>query len=614
MEQRNVCKRPATSDEFNYFANCLYCGERCSTEPDKKNPKRWRAASVSDKKDKDQKSLFNVCQLRGDELAQQISERLKKRPNENPQFVYHHGCLSSFVSCRSVEVAAKGRAQLQGDNAFEVVVEAMRSNPNYIWNSVELHNLYQSHNGLLLSTRRALTKKILSYFGEDIFVMTGSGVASLLVLCVTASAIIRQENDDEGESDDDILIKAARILREQILHHDNFEFHGEFPPDCQKDASPPGLLSFLTTILTGNTSLQKSVPKSVISISQLITFNMKKANFDPKSSVRHKHSFEPPLPIFVGINIHAQTRSKKIVKQLYRLGISISYDRVMELENSLACSASERFEEDKVVCPMQLRRNLFTVGALDNLDHNASSSTAKSSFHGTGISLFQFPTTLNRGLARPSVTTNANKSCPTLPYSFTDVPLVSFKPEEIGTLDNLVEYPHFADHLSPAMLQEEEWVQKAVQLLEKPNLSKDDNIGWSAYHSARPTSIKHLPALSALLPLFNEKAASAAMIKHGMNVIKEATELLNPGQIPVCAFDQPLYALAKQVQWKWPATHGERSYVVMMGGLHIELALWRTVGDMLNRSGWTTAITEAGICSAGTADSFLKVCHLKRTR
>jgi hypothetical protein len=41
------------------------------------------------------------------------------------------------------------------------------------------------------------------------------------------------------------------------------------------------------------------------------------------------------------------------------------------------------------------------------------------------------------------------------------------------------------------------------------------------------------------------------MIKHGMNVVREAIEYLNPGQIPVTTLDQPLFALAKFVQWKW---------------------------------------------------------------
>ena len=35
---------------------------------------------------------------------------------------------------------------------------------------------------------------------------------------------------------------------------------------------------------------------------------------------------------------------------------------------------------------------IFTKEALDNLDHYPSSTTSTSSFHGTGISLFQLPT------------------------------------------------------------------------------------------------------------------------------------------------------------------------------------------------------------------------------
>ena len=40
------------------------------------------------------------------------------------------------------------------------------------------------------------------------------------------------------------------------------------------------------------------------------------------------------------------------------------------------------------------------------------------------------------------------------------------------------------------------------------------------------------------------------MIRHSMDVVKNAVEHLNPGQTPVVTFDQPLFALAKQIQWK----------------------------------------------------------------
>ena len=52
----------------------------------------------------------------------------------------------------------------------------------------------------------------------------------------------------------------------------------------------------------------------------------------------------------------------------------------------------------------------------------------------------------------------------------------------------------------------------------------------------------------------------------------------------------------------------------MFGGLHIEMALWTTIGSFLDGSGWTTAISEAEIVSIGTADSFLKASHLTKTR
>ena len=82
--------------------------------------------------------------------------------------------------------------------------------------------------------------------------------------------------------------------------------------------------------------------------------------------------------------------------------------------------------------------------------------------------------------------------------------------------------------------------------------------------------------LTQHLPLFYEKAATAAMIEHGINVLHRAIEFLNPGQIPVIALDAPLYALAKITQWNWPDTHVEKKFVAIFGGLYIKMAMWTT--------------------------------------
>ena len=78
--------------------------------------------------------------------------------------------------------------------------------------------------------------------------------------------------------------------------------------------------------------------------------------------------------------------------------------------------------------------------------------------------------------------------------------------------------------------------------------------------------------------------------------------------------DQPIYSIAKQVQWHWPDLYGEDKFVEMFGGLHIEMAAFRSLGTLLQSSGWTGAHVEAGVASSGTADSFLSASSVTRTR
>ena len=89
---------------------------------------------------------------------------------------------------------------------------------------------------------------------------------------------------------------------------------------------------------------------------------------------------------------------------------------------------------------------------------------------------------------------------------------------------------------------------------------------------------------------------------------------LNPGQVPVVAADQPLFATAKQVQWHWPDKYGEGKFIMMFGGLHIEMAALKSNGTLLQDSGWKGALVEAGIATTGTADSFLSASSVTRTR
>ena len=52
----------------------------------------------------------------------------------------------------------------------------------------------------------------------------------------------------------------------------------------------------------------------------------------------------------------------------------------------------------------------------------------------------------------------------------------------------------------------------------------------------------------------------------------------------------------------------------MFGGLHIEMAALKSIGTLLQDSGWTAALVESGIATPGTADSFLSASSVTRTR
>ena len=156
------------------------------------------------------------------------------------------------------------------------------------------------------------------------------------------------------------------------------------------------------------------------------------------------------------------------------MGVGISYNRVVEIENDLASSVCKIFEEESIVCPSNLRKCIFTVGALDNIDHNPSSTTSKGYFHGADISIFQFPTKYNPGIGRERITIGHHTAKDfSLPDKYAVVPAVSCKTTEFGVPETSISEKQ-AGSLPEAKLQEIQWVEHAGAFLTKVKLEKGD--------------------------------------------------------------------------------------------------------------------------------------------
>lgn len=441
----------------------------------------------------------------------------------------------------------------------------------------------------------------------------------ILVAKENIGASLRKACDYDAQQDAVILARAANIVRKQILNRSRPSFNGSFDLNCQQESVPHTLTALVSMIMFGSNieSGPDYQSQPALSIAQLITFNTFERRKSAAGGYRRTIRQETPLPMFIGSFIHSHTRSKDIVSTLNFLGLSVSYDRVLSLSADLGNTAIKHYETLGAVVPSILRYHIFTVGAVDNIDHNPSSTSAQSAFHGTGISLFQQPDSESPGIVQNGTSyVRGGKKLSALPISYTSVPpavkcslSVSIPPcsdfQEVNT--------EYVD------LLEREWCERTCKLLTDCSLEtvrENSPLSWAAFHSQRLTDAHYKteqPAISALLPLFPEDSKSVAMMKHAMDVVREAVVHLNPGQIPILACDQPLFKIAKEIQWSCLSSYGEDKMVILLGGLHIKMSLLKALGEILSGSGWQLALEQSQVASSGTADSFLRVTHVKRT-
>ena len=172
-----------------------------------------------------------------------------------------------------------------------------------------------------------------------------------------------------------ILAKAAKILRRHMLDHTS-KFDGTFHDGCIEEAIPSSLVQFVGMIEHGadiKSQLRFGVSKTDLVIAQLLQYNCYAKYKEGAATHRHSTNRETPFPISLGMSVYAKTRKRMLVEMLHEHGISISYDRVLEVSAQLGDAAVSKYMKDGVVCPQVLRRGLFTTSAMDNIDHNPTS-------------------------------------------------------------------------------------------------------------------------------------------------------------------------------------------------------------------------------------------------
>ena len=67
----------------------------------------------------------------------------------------------------------------------------------------------------------------------------------------------------------------------------------------------------------------------------------------------------------IGMSIFAKTRKRHLIEMLHDNGISISYDRVLEISAQLGDAVVKKYVQDGVVCPPTLRKVQTIFGKIN---------------------------------------------------------------------------------------------------------------------------------------------------------------------------------------------------------------------------------------------------------
>ena len=202
-------------------------------------------------------------------------------------------------------------------------------------------------------------------------------------------------NDHSNKADDFAAIfEVAKILRKDIMNLRRWKFNGSF----NDFKIPKSLTTLLKWVLVGpspsftNESAKKTTTKhNIKNIAQIIMRSTKSTKqITQNTESPYKDTVKTPFAVGLGILVHKETRNKKMIEYLSDLGLSISYKKVMKLENGLGNMIVEkRNSNEGVYIPDNLTQNSCLHFAFDNIDFENYTENGKCKFHGTTTVIFQ---------------------------------------------------------------------------------------------------------------------------------------------------------------------------------------------------------------------------------
>ena len=162
-------------------------------------------------------------------------------------------------------------------------------------------------------------------------------------------------------------------IRADIIKQEN-KFTGSFNSLSQVQAVPKTVLALTSALIDDEMTSCNQPSQEALSVAQIIVSQMRrpskrKAVVKKPTRRRHNQHQETPLLQYVGLKVFYSVRSRNI-EDLYHVGLSVSYDRVLELIKIFYEELRRAYLLHNFFFPRIFRKIIFTVLLKDNIDVN----------------------------------------------------------------------------------------------------------------------------------------------------------------------------------------------------------------------------------------------------
>lgn len=596
---RNVCT-PTTSRVYEHI--CIFCKKKNKYPHGSQSTELLTQSRELRSDDKIRNAA--MTKLDGDIIA------ITSRDLVAAEAHYHKSCYRNYTRVEkrsSIDEALTSdtRYQIAVQNSYVMLYDYIRQNlfpqPHVMKLTMLTDRLvdFMCTNGytnddLKQHTKQHIRRKLESEFGDTLH-FTSDANGRLLVfpdnLSMNDTVVKNMYLKDElqslkNETDINQAIKSsAHQIHEKIKEMPKMPW----PPqpdelDANYISLPEHLILFLNVLFQGDESNPSSkFQRLVQSVGQDIVYAVSCGRIIPA-----KH-------ILLPWGVKSLTGNVELIKVLNRLGHSISYSKLEEIDTAL-CLQKLKVEGDKgVILPTSSHPCIPTSLAYDNIDRLEETLSGGGTSHRVnGIIIQPQVATVQPQDNKCELSAKKLRSITPVSSALPDYNAGNRQgPPLVNPLQH--DYELATKHSHNVNLL---WI-----LVRLTNTSEQCVSSWTGFNIVTHDNSPIKKDTIGYLPTINAPATQLSTVNEILSNVLKIKKALDIEEI-VCVFDQALYAKASEITWKH--TDMYKQVVLRMGTFHTLCNLISIIGKRFSAAGLRDIAIESGIIAEGSVSSVLE--------